>query len=420
MDTAATSEIQVSDEGIYRQQVIVANSFPITFSARDVRDSRTGIHAHVGIIYEAGVLEHDIFNTGRAEDRQRLVKKAHGMLPKDFKAIEGSLDSMTRAFSEFTIKLLQVWSRRFRPERLKGTRRSGGIIYQLKPFIVPQAGTVFFGPPGAGKSYLGLLMMQSIHMGLSTFWAVEKTPPLYVNLERSRESIAHRLALVNHILGLPEDTELPMLNARGQTIKTVEEGIRIAIREQGVSLLFYDSISRAGIGSLKEDDNANEIIDIFNGMGKTWGAIAHSPRGDASHQFGSVMLDAGEDIGVQIASENQTTKVGLLLQVRKANDIPTGIKEFYCMEFDPDVGLIGFRDSRSGEFPELMALDKKSILTKVVDYVAEVGQASATQISQELSLDRAQVSRILNDNPQFVRTKRDGHSQFYGLKASIS
>ena len=413
------SEILADSEGRYRLLIEMPDNQVLTIIAKDVRNTYTGIHADVGFILSDSdstrLLDHDVFNIGRAEDRQRLVKRAHSMLTKA-KQEALPLANLLRIFAGFSVDLDTLWRQRFKPVRLKGARREGGIAMALKPFIIEGGGTVFFGPPGAGKSYLGLLMAVSLSYGIRRFWDVERPIEcLYINLERSEESIAHRLALVNKVLGLPEDSSLPMLNARGQSLKAVEESAQAAIREYKTGVMFLDSISRTGIGSLKEDETGNAIIDMVNRLCHTWVAIGHTPRDDGSHNFGSIMLDAGEDIGVQVASENQGTKVGILLQIKKGNDVPTGIKEYYALEFDPSIGLIGFRAAQRGEFIELAQLENQPLREQVKNYLIEVGDATATDIANALKRNRGQISALLNADALFVKTRSIARAQYFGV-----
>jgi hypothetical protein len=228
--------------------------------------------------------------------------------------------------------------------------------------------------------------------------------------------VLYRLARVNIAMGFDAERPLLMLNARGRTLADLKDVIKQSVEEQGVEVVSVDSISRAGVGDLTGNREANSIIDILNRVAPTWYAIGHSPRGDDSHVYGGIHFDAGADIMVQLSSENQDTSLGIALQITKANDIAIPPPEQIALDFDPELGLMGIRRPRSYEYSELEAKRKRPILEEIMDYLSSEGKASATQIASALERNRSQVSNILAHRPEFVRLGRNEGGIEYGLK----
>ena len=250
------------------------------FRAEAMRTQATGLHARVSVQQDAFTVEFDTFNIGRREDRNRLANAAWEKLAKDDRPAKGVLASY---LGQFCLEFWDRWNERYGVEELGGDPELGPQPFLLEPYIVRGAGTLLFGPPGLGKSNLALLMAQSINCGVRQFWPVFQSKVLYVNLERSRESIQRRLVHVNQQLGLPPQEPIAILNARGKTLADVMEQVVKAVEQRGIEVVVEDSLSRAGGGSLTEDQNANRIMDSLNGACGTWLALAHPPRGDATH-----------------------------------------------------------------------------------------------------------------------------------------
>src|SRR6185295_8453762 len=113
-----------------------------------------------------------------------------------------------------------------------------------------------FGREGGGKTNSALIMAVSTDAGVPGPFGTPARPckVLFVNLERSAESVRSRLARVNRLLGLPADRRLLMLHARGRPLRDVLPQIQRSVSDRGVGVVFLDSISRSGAGSLVEDE----------------------------------------------------------------------------------------------------------------------------------------------------------------------
>lgn len=387
----------------------------LIFMAQGVRKEKTGVHATVTIALDNERLAWSNFNVERDEDRVRLANSAH-------KALEGlerevwTQDDMRRALSAFCAGLWGQHMGAVPTGAMAGGRRKEGPPFAIHPYVIEGGGTVLFGPPGRGKSFTGMLMAVSMDAGYDGLFGVKRPrKTMYVNIERSESSMADRLARINDCLGEPEERPLHFLNARGRSLADVADACERYVYEHEIEVGVLDSISRAGMGDLNENQAANRIIDSLNRIFPTWVALAHTPRSDDSHTYGSIHFDAGFDIGVKLSSQMRDKALGVALTITKANDTELGGKPMmYVLEFD-HTGLVNLRQPKGGEFLELeLAGGEKSAAVMVQQYLLSVGEASATQISDELGIERTNVSRILNTAP-WTRRRRDGHSIMYSM-----
>ena len=384
------------------------------------RDYKGEEHASISIIIDGHDLEQDLFNLLRSAERTKLAKKAWAKLGGEEKK-QYDLAFLDDGLARFCKK---VW-----PEFIK----CGGIIeagadeepppptFALKPYVMNGGGTIMFAPPGAGKSNAGLLKAVSIDAGCDKFWPVEEKPALFINLERSRESIDRRVWRINRMLGLPTHRRLRVLQARGRSLSNVHEQAQAAIKADGYEVVFLDSISRAGMGDLNANEVGNATIDLLNALTPTWFAIGHPPRADGSHLYGSQMFDAGEDIGIKLNSvagkDAQTLGIGL--QVVKANDMAFPPMQVWAYEFDAG-GLTDVRLSSVREFPKLASAKPADVADQLLDFLQDVGAMSATDAANELGLNRQNVSTLFTHDPRFCVVRKEGKSVLYGAKSDVS
>ena len=401
-----------------QESIPVPTQDELLLIAKEVRRERTGVHALIGIACNGTILAHDTFNIGRNEERGRLAKSAHGMLPHLLREAIPQ-EALKHQLDTFCLVVPATWEAN---EISIVQYDEHTVINQPVPllasYIVAGGGTIAFAPPGAGKSYLALLKAQALAMGDDHIWAVpEVRPVLFVNLERSPSSLAWRDRQVRRALGIQGGSEVSYLHGRGKTISAIKRHLyQWAKRHQGLGVVFIDSLSRAAEGPLGEDQTANEVTNVLNGIDGSWYAIGHTPRADKGHLFGSVHWDAGADIQIKVSSERKENALGLRLEVVKANDLAFPQPEYLALEFD-DEGLASVRTASSSEFLELAAGEKLTRLEELVAYVKEVTLTGATSASEAIGLGRSHVSELLN-KPPFVFVKMEGRTRLYGLLAT--
>lgn len=415
-----------NEDGWLFHRYVLATSNVLRFGAQDVRKERTGIHANIAISMNWVTLAWTSFNIERDEDRVRLANsawkhiddKAHELDRSEFpqNLFKHALDLFCQGlWAEVVGRDIGGW--------VQGDPDSTPAQRLLSSYILQDAGTIIYAPPGRGKSYTALCMAASLQHGLTSVWSLtDARTPLYINLERSARSMEARLSLVNRSLGLPPDEGLFMLNKRGRSLSDIYESAKRTIQLYGCDVVFFDSISRGGAGSMNADDVANRIMDMLNALCSTWVALGHSPRGDETHVFGSQMFDGACDLAVQLQSQPSLDQAmtGIRLKVSKANDIKEGFTSIHVLEWD-EHGLSGVRGGRSGEFAELEGQGHKVGVEEACNQLAERskdGLISAPEVAKEYDLNRSNVADYLSRSEKWVVVSRgSNNAAYYGRKA---
>jgi len=418
------ASLSLTDEGTVIQRVPLETKDLIVFSGESVRRDRTGVHARVGIALNSTELAWTNFNVERDEDRTRLANSA-------YKRLNGVADYISATelkgyLDNFCSRLWGATLDATMPEDLEGAEHPQPVEFLLEPFIVAGGGTILFGPPGRGKSWTLLLMAISMDSGINVLWPVTQTPVLFINLERSKSSIQQRIGRVNQALGLPRTRPLLTINARGKSLSDVIDSARQAVKAHGIRCVFLDSISRAGFGDLNENRPVNAIIDALNGLSESWLGLAHTPRADDTHAYGSVHFDAGADVMVQLTSQQDEylgAPLGIGLQVTKQNDFAKAMGRLRVIALDFDTeGLTSVRVSDKVEFPEIeeQAGQKENMESAVRGFLLANGLATANHIADGIGRSRETVSRFLSANrTKFYQAvnERDKRSPLYGIRA---
>ncbi len=422
--TSLEQEIEVlfaSDKPVYRQvdESIQwdkkVSSLLLTFKAEKISEERTGIHARVSIFGQHESLSWSYLNIERREDRSSLAGAAHSVIKND---ATYSKEDMRRDLDSFCAGLWTFHLAQFVPSEMPADDTLQPLSFFLKPYIIEGGGTILFAPPGRGKSFSALLWAVSVDAGCQTFWPTQQGKVLFLNLERSGESLRRRLGMVNKALGLPANRSLLTLNARGKSLTDVIPACRQAVKKHNVGVVVLDSISRAGLGDLNENQSGNRVIDALSGLCPTWLALGHTSRASDDHMYGSIMQDAGADICVQLSSQvKDDGTLGIGLQITKQNDIGYYGQKIYALEFDEN-GLTIFRQAKSFEFPDLECKKPGDMLTTIIEYISnqDSGDATATEVSNEFGYNRTNVSKLFNQSGRFIQTRREKQSVFYGVK----
>ena len=410
------------------QSVVDADGIEVIYQASNIRNERTGVHATVSIGFRekgrgAIPLDEDTYNVGRREERERLVNSIYKKSP--IKAVlESSGYDSARMSMDLMLFQRGLWSFEIgsqEAERRGGTNERKYKQFVIEPFVVDGGGTIIFAPPGRGKSWLGMLFCVTVDAGVNTFWKVTQGPALFVNLERSAESVDVRLGDINEALDLPRERPLLRLDRRGRSLPDVIDGIQRTVEREGVKFVLVDSLSRMGYGNLIDNDPANKAMDALNSLSPAaWAVLAHTPRGDETHTFGSQMFDAAADITVQLMTDDKSKPgtLGIGLRVDKANDIrkDTAINQI-ALVFD-NYGLNMIRRPEKNEFLEINQNMKTSVSEQIAQYVRNNGASDAGAIAESLNIDRTTVNKELKTQ-MYAQSGRDGRKVLYDLATTV-
>jgi hypothetical protein len=406
------SDYEVEGSAIVTRRVVDGHTLELR--AESIRRERSGIHAKLSIHCDKAMLAWSNFNVERDEDRVRLANSAH-------KHINGMsnvypANYMKNDLDTFCSDLWEIQVRQLMPVMMAGSLNPSPPEFVLYPFILKEGGTIIFAPPGRGKSYTLMLMAVCADSATPSVWnQIKQSKCLLINLERGARSVSDRLGNINAALGLHRYRPIATINARGKSLADVAPAAERYIAENDIGCVFVDSISRAGAGDLNKNEPVNGAADTLNRMCKSWVALAHTPRADESHMYGSVMFEAAADVVVQLLSEQEEDgPLGIGLQITKQNDIGHQPLWTMALEFN-DLGLLRVRNARPGEFPDVEAGRKMTMREQVREHLKEIGSATATQIAKELSLDRSNVSMLLSSSKWFARVGKDGRNVLYGL-----
>ena len=392
----------------------------IIFSAHDIRNEKTGVHAELAISLNDRKIAYTVCNIKRQEERTKLTNAAYkflGATPADA-AMLIDKGTLIAEFNDFCDRVYPEFLSIQAPIIVNGKEQSA-VEYALKPHVLQGGGTIMYGKPGKGKSFTGMMMALAIENGTNHYWETSKGTSLYVNLERPSSTIAPRIYSVSKALGLdPNESYLSVLNGKGATLVDVKDVMEEYIRKHNVTFVVLDSISRAGTGDMKEDRVASATIDMLNKLGISWLAIAHTPKYDESIYYGSGQYEAGADVMLRHSSSiiDDKGSIAVLLEITKANDIPVAQPMGLHYSFD-EGGLHAIRFASREETAPL--IDKEANLYRYVkEYIDETTGSTATEIANTFDIDRTKVTDVLkimykNKEIQSIDTKEN--EKVYGL-----
>jgi hypothetical protein len=390
---------------------------------REIRRERTGVHAFLAVMLGDFPLGHDTFNLGRQEDRIRLSRAAHKMMSGMQQ--EACSEPHLRNLLDITcLAIPRMWEEeRLTIEPFDHSGPPPQIQFALRPYVIEGAGTIYFAPPGSGKSYLLQLQAISLSLGLESLWPCAPWPILYVNLERSAISLHTRERALLSALGRnPPVSHVEYLHARGAGLAAISRRCRRFVAENPGAIGMLDSISRTSVGGLNDDTTANSVIDVLNATFSTWVALGHTSKANPDALFGSQHWTAGADVVVQLSSQTTVDGIGLRLQIQKANDIGKHPPEYLRLGFEaPDQPVSWIRKASAKELPELVEEPKEDTAADVIEgQLAHIGSGSATDLAKELGIARQTISSILFNDERFRFLRKDGQKAIYGLASPSS
>jgi hypothetical protein len=408
----------------------------VVFIADDIRTTGTGPHAKVkigkrkfrvdaegnrGDEIQSVLLDTDVFNLGRRQDRNQLSNSAWdtGFAVQNGHPPLLNKEELRNYLMRFCDEVPRVYAGLITPTYIIGDDTP--ISFIAKPHVVEDGGTIIFGPGGAGKSTALIVMALCIQYGIKAFWDVTQSNVLYVNVERGTPSIARRVAGIAPALGLGAEAELISLSERGRTLNELADNIHDTVQKHNIDIVLLDSLTRGGLGDLNDNKPANSFSDMMNLIAPTWVAIGHVSKRDNSNLFGSIMFENAADVMVKLTSSEGENKLGVRMDITKSNDAPRNVPPVWLKyEYDPITnGIIGVSHTNEREFPDLdgKVVKEGTVAEQIARYIQNEtsdNTASAQEIADFLDKQRTNVSAVLNSNPIFVKVGK-GRPQKYGL-----
>lgn len=361
------------------------------------------------------------------EARTRAGNSAYRKLKKI--GLRDGLEVLYRAFeaedfhtdlSTFALKAISTYTEGDISELMVGNPDKK--IEMLLPWAIEGGTTIAFGSPKVGKSFFGLNACLHLDSGNGPLWDVrDKSPSMYINLERRADFLEIRLGRMNAAYGLNSRRPMRVTHLKGKgPFKMHADSIRKEIKKYGIKFIVIDSITAMGFGDFNDNfvgSQLGRLVDyILEGSDATCLLLGHSSKG---HQ--------GEGKETLLGAQSQTAFADVMLRLRSSrnpdNESELGIRAEMVGQNDASptempVTVMGFdrfgvnkvRKGSLNEFPALKedyigALDPK----KRIEYVLQLedGPMQVKDIFKELKGDVPQgtISRILGDhNDTFVKT----------------
>ena len=388
----------------------------------DARREKTGAHGRIISFLNDKFIAYDNINLEKGEQRGRFCRDTFRNLDESIQSVY-SEKAIAHDVGVLCQSVISWDAENLRIEHIKADEYAPPLTFPIYPYILDNAGSIIFAPPGTGKSYVALIMGVCIANGMTSPFNALQRPVVYVNLERPRNTFLMRDHAVRRALGFPADREsgVGYIHARGASLKSVVRNIERETRGSPDTVVILDSISRTGLGSLLDDTTANQFTDAMNALGLTWLGVGHTPRGDDKHVFGSVHFTAGCDIEVRLVGSEYGHTLNLLLETVKANDSKRNFKHAISLEFgaEEQEGLVGIREIQADD-PGLVvqSTDNSFRIAHAIELLG--GKATPSEIAEETGIALPNVSKVLTGSKgKFVfledESRNAGRNKYYGV-----
>ena len=376
----------------------------------EVEPSKTGIHGLLDIYVNDQLVSTDNFNLEKNAQRKTFAGDTSREEP--FMKMQGFYDrpALTTDLMNYVKQLKNLMKK----EGVIVEEMHGDPFIEIKQLVhglvVAGGGTIFNALPKQAKSFIAMLVAVSVDAGVNQVLDVEQGKVLFINFERSRDSMIRRLGGINTALGLDPYRPLSFMNVMSNRLSSILPAIRYKINEMDAKLIVVDSISRAGMGNLTDDDTANRITEALNSLvaqtDRAWLGIAHRAWSN-EHVYGSVHFQAAADVvaGITKAHNENTREMGVSISVDAENDMSPQEDKVIAFSFD-DMGVKGVRKASKEEFPELLN-EEDETKDRVYKYLETAGAHTPSEISKSTGIPRSSVASALNRNPKMF-TKSNG------------
>jgi hypothetical protein len=130
------------------------------------------------------------------------------------------------------------------------------------------------------------------------------------------------------------------------------------------------------------------------------------------------MYDAGADVMVKVSHDPQETKVGVSLDITKANSIGRFPTEYISLEFDsPDQPISRMERANTRSFPNLVLQKGQSEEDRITSVLLDTDRSelSVGEIVDRTGMSYSNVSDRLKASSQFELARKEGRKAIYRL-----
>jgi len=385
----------------------------------EIEPSKTGIHGLMDIYVNDQLVSTDNFNLEKNAQRKTFAGDTSREEP--FVRVQSFYDRPA-----LTTDLMNY------VKQLKNLMKKEGVIVEdmhgdpfvevkqlVHGLVVTGGGTIINALPKQAKSFIAMLLAVSVDSGVDQVFEIEQGKVLFINFERSRNSMIRRLGGINTALGLDPYRPLSFMNVQSKRLSSILPSIQYKINQMDAKLIIVDSISRAGMGNLTDDDTANKITESLNslvaGTDRAWLGIAHRAWSN-EHVYGSVHFQAAADVvaGITKTHNQNTREMGVSISVDAENDMSPQEDKVIAFSFD-DMGVKGVRRASKQEFPELLDGEYES-KDRIFQYLETTGAQTPAEIARGTGIPRTSIVSALTRNEKMFKKSGNFWARIIGGK----
>lgn len=325
------------------------------------------VNALVAMIVDTTPVYSDWLSVDKASERHSFANALFGT--KYTKGLLGP--EVTGQYDQQTFEMdLMLWSRALWPcfigassgKYEEGDESPTSPRWSVPGLVLDGQTSIWYGDAKAGKSTLMRLAAMGLEYGKADVIPVRAKEPVgWVNAEEDPAEHTRQLGNVNAALGLPRNSKLYTIHARGMHIDDLAQRLERAVRENGMRHIFVDSLSRLARGAnLNENATATSLMDALSGLGPSVNWIGHTGQENTHRLSGSKHFTNAARLMVRVQSRmsfggvSPELKRGVRASVVDANGAAPVPPQFWTYEYHRDFGLMKASRSDSEAWPVLL------------------------------------------------------------------
>jgi hypothetical protein len=330
----------------------------VVFRAETIRNAPSGVHANISIGTRGIPLSVDEFNVTREKDRtaalNKFLKRLEGKFSKKAVAALNEVYPQVDFEMDFMVFCSGLWEAHIGEdsgEDVAGDENPSAPPWAIPGLVLDGSMGIWAGDRGANKSTLGRLACQSLRYGVEdVIPIVRKGMAIWVNAEEPEVEHKRQLGNINGALGLPRETDMYTVDARGMGIADLTPRVRDAVAKTGAVHVFIDSISRlAGGNDMNSNSTATMLMDAFGDMPASVTWLAHTGHDHKERMAGSRHFENAARLMVLVSSRisnpsemrHPELRRGVRAKVYKANGTVPTEPMFWTLGYDARYGLTG-------------------------------------------------------------------------------